>query len=378
VPPSPDRPEPESFDLPRHRSVAGPLGVVVGVLVLALVAGALYWTRVPIVGRTVRRDTSVSLRTEQPPRIITVPALTGIQLEEARQRLADVGLLPGTLARADAGDTPAGTVLRQAPPSGTALREGATVDLWLAQHPILSVPSLVGLTEARALIVARGAGLSVEFLSEITDRVPPQAVIRQSPPAGDAISAGSKIVAVINGAPAGVATAATTPSSPTLFVTLAGSLPFPVLFPGRLPPGLVLEQSSDNPRLVRDPRGRTGVEVRYVDPSRPTVRLSLFEGDWFDPALESAIAVEVRGGRGSLAQYPDTILLTWTERGTAYGVSANGLGRPDVLSFAEALQYVGDLSGVDGEGTGPAVGEHVQSGVQAGSVSSPLDGSTTP
>jgi hypothetical protein len=83
--------------------------------------------------------------------------------------------------------------------------------------------------------------------------------------------------------------------------------------------------------------GAQGFEVAYTDPARPDVRLSLLEGDWFDPGLDRSTTVDVRGYAATLGAAADATVLVWSENGTMYAISAVGLQEQELLSVARGL-----------------------------------------
>lgn len=303
----------------------------------------------PDPGATARRGSLVTLTVRRPVASVTVPDLTGLSLEQARAGLASVGLRLGSIERGQGVGTAAGAVTRQSAPPGSAADQGATVDVWVTDQDAPRVPSLVGMTREQASAAASNAGLALEVSEEPAEGLPPGRVIRQSPTPGAALS-GGRVAIVISAAVEPQTSSAAPPAR--VYTALAGGASFPVLYPATLPSGLQLDAGGTNPRMVNDPAGASGFELRYLDPARPAVHLSLLEGSWFDPAIDSPTTATVRGRTGSLGTYPGGLLLTWEESGTAYAVSAVGLTRDELLAFASALT-VAQAGGQSGEVTLP-------------------------
>jgi len=148
------------------------------VLAVALVAGAAYgvWTYVI-------------------PHSHPIPTVVGGSVEDASNRLADLGFQV-QLARGDYSmDVPKGSVLAVDPPAGTQLKEGETVTLVPSfGPPLVPVPSVGGESEATAKRAIVGAGFGVgHVFRTYSDTVPEGDVISQDPaeakaPKGSAIA----------------------------------------------------------------------------------------------------------------------------------------------------------------------------------------------
>lgn len=308
---------------------------------------ALVVTQEPAPGAEMRSGDVVWVELAEPPTSVIVPDTTGLTSEEARALLESLGLRPGALREDLDSAAPPGVVTRQEPTAGMELPAGASVSLWVAGAPSVLLPDLSGLTRQEAEATAAAAGLTIRFLAEITDEVLPGLVFKQSPRAGARVAPSSQIVAVVNGGSPG--STATVPGGtgagageapPAVFVALARSYPFPILYPTQLPPDLELRPTPDNPGHRTGAAGAQGFEVAYTAAGDPLRTLSLLEGDWFDPGLEGATTVDVRGLAANLVVEGDVVILDWSEHGTSYALSANRIPASDVLAVATALRAV--------------------------------------
>jgi eukaryotic-like serine/threonine-protein kinase len=84
----------------------------------------------PGVGRSA--GTSIELVVSSGKADVTVPSMVGLTLVEARARLAEIGLLVGSVSRRPAPGRPEGTILEQRPTAGTRSGRGTRVDLIVA------------------------------------------------------------------------------------------------------------------------------------------------------------------------------------------------------------------------------------------------------
>jgi beta-lactam-binding protein with PASTA domain len=104
---------------------------------------------------------------------IEVPALTGLSIDEARDRVARRGLTVGSVTARANDRMPANTVLSQDPAAGTRQASGTPISVVVAeaprieQPPQIPVPELIGLAERDAADVLMRARLK---LGQITRR----------------------------------------------------------------------------------------------------------------------------------------------------------------------------------------------------------------
>jgi eukaryotic-like serine/threonine-protein kinase len=89
----------------------------------------------PTAGAALRPGTGVTLVISRGAPTISVPDLSGLTVEEARDSLEAVGLALGTLGRQTTSAQAEGTVYRSTPPPGTLTAPLTPVDLVLARRP---------------------------------------------------------------------------------------------------------------------------------------------------------------------------------------------------------------------------------------------------
>jgi hypothetical protein len=214
------------------------------------------------------------------------------------------------------------------------------VAIWIGTAGVL-VPEFRGLSEQAARDLAARTELFLRLLEEESDEAPPGTVLSQSPAPGATLPAGSKVAAVL----ARSATGEGRGEPPAPFRNLAAFVTFTVLYPAA-PSPLELLPATDNPASRTNGAGEPGFEAVYHDPARPQVRLSLLEGNWFDPGLDSASTVALRGKEGILGSSGEDLALVWEEAGVQYGILARGLTAQELVSFATGLLPV-PASGTD-------------------------------
>ena len=124
-----------------------------------------------------------------------LPDLAGQSERDASLLLGNHGISVSIRELED--DTvPKGNVLQTIPKAGTMLREGDQVILQISKgtaHPTLSVPSLLGLTEAQANTLLRTKGFSVGSVSYQNSPRPAGIVVAQTPSASSEAHEGTAI-----------------------------------------------------------------------------------------------------------------------------------------------------------------------------------------
>ena len=127
-----------------------------------------------------------------------VPAVVGLTLEAARQKLSERGLELSSTE--EESDRPAGEVTGQSPDAGTTVEPGSTVELTVSSGgpETVSLPNLVGQLRSDAVQTVRGLGL-VPIVVEQETTIAPQdgRVIDQNPPGGDSVAPGSSVTLTI-------------------------------------------------------------------------------------------------------------------------------------------------------------------------------------
>ena len=128
------------------------------------------------------------------------PNVVGLAQAAAQTALTSVGLLVGTVTPAHSDNVAAGLVVSQSPAAATDVAYGTTVHLTVSLGPpMVTVPSVVGLTQNQAQTALAATGLSLGSVStENSDTVAAGLVIRQAPTAGSAASSGSAVSVVLS------------------------------------------------------------------------------------------------------------------------------------------------------------------------------------
>jgi len=150
----------------------------------------------------VRRGIRVSIVVSKGAGSEAVPDVVGLSREAALRKLVAAGFKPAS-SEAASTKVAAGTVIATEPAGGMGERPGSAVTVLVSDGPPkVTVPELVGLSEAEARVSLDAEGLSV---GAVTRREAPSAavgaVLSQLPAAGASVHAGAAVALVVAKAP---------------------------------------------------------------------------------------------------------------------------------------------------------------------------------
>jgi RHS repeat-associated protein len=158
----------------------------------------------PLAGTLAPQGSAVDLVVSAGPALLTVPDVVGQPQANAQAAIVGAGFLVGTIATASSDNVPAGSVISQSLPGGSAQPEGSAIDLVVSTGPPrVAVPDVVGLAQANAGAAIAAAGLAVGTITPASsDTVPAGDVISQSPAGGAAVLPGSTVDLFVSTGPA--------------------------------------------------------------------------------------------------------------------------------------------------------------------------------
>ena len=178
----------------------------------------------PTAGTSVANGSAVNLVVSTGPATVSVPNVDGLTQAAAATAITSAELVVGTVTQQSSATVPAGRVISQDPTAGTSVTAGSAVDLVVSTGPAtVSVPDVVGLTQAAAATAIANAELAVGTVTQqSSETVPAGRVISQDPTAGTSVAAGSAVALVVStGSPVivpdvvGLTQAAAAQQSPT-------------------------------------------------------------------------------------------------------------------------------------------------------------------
>lgn len=137
-----------------------------------------------------------------PPPSVTVPNVVGMTQAAAATAITSAGLTVGTVTTQSSSTVASGNVTSQNPASGTSATSGSAVNLVVSSGPPVSVPNLVGLTQAAATTSITSAGLTLGTVTmQSSSTVASGVVISQNPPSGTSVASGSAVNIVVSSGP---------------------------------------------------------------------------------------------------------------------------------------------------------------------------------
>jgi beta-lactam-binding protein with PASTA domain len=145
---------------------------------------------------------SIGVAVDEGPDLVTVPDVTGGSVDKADAILKKAGLRRGGTSEVPVPPEKVGLVVGQSPGAGARLPPDTAVALIIGKPAEddnkITVPDVRGKLRGDAMALLQEAGLTIGDLSEKpTDRVPPDAVLDQSPPPGSSAAAGDEVSLVI-------------------------------------------------------------------------------------------------------------------------------------------------------------------------------------
>ena len=167
------------------------LGVLIGVIVVAALAGAGYLLAQGLLGNNDDSTTPVP-----------VPNVIGFTQDRAEDEITAANLQPAVQTRVSDTVKP-GRVVEQDPVADTPLAPGSTVTIYVAKEPTaVSVPDVTLMTVDDAATELTAVGLELGATTPAaSDTVPVDQIISQDPPAGDEVPKGSSVDVVVSTGP---------------------------------------------------------------------------------------------------------------------------------------------------------------------------------
>ena len=117
----------------------------------------------PAAGATAEKGSAVTLTVSTGPAEVAVPSLLGLTEQEAKDKLASVGLELGTILPGTSATAPAGKVIQSTPEVGTYAASGSTVDLIISNGKV-DVPDVTSMAITTAKTTLQGVGIGLKVL----------------------------------------------------------------------------------------------------------------------------------------------------------------------------------------------------------------------
>ena len=150
----------------------------------------------PAAGDGIQRGQSVNVTVSSGLEQISVPSLVALSSSDAaRQALNDAGLNLGLVVEQPS-TQPAGYVLAQDPSAGAQVDAGSAVNITVSSGQV-SVPNVVGATEAQARSDLAQAGFDTQVIMLADPIAVVGTVLAQSPQAGQSLARGSTVTITV-------------------------------------------------------------------------------------------------------------------------------------------------------------------------------------
>ncbi|WP_159480447.1 Stk1 family PASTA domain-containing Ser/Thr kinase [Streptomyces caniferus] len=156
----------------------------------------------PANGKRIRGTGTVTVTISRGPEIVDVPDLSGTPVADAKRKLRDRGLVPGTVTREFSDEVAKGSVIRTDPDAGSKRRPDTAVGLTVSRGSAVEVPGVLGNDRADAAATLRAAGFQVRFADQpVFSTQDKGTVARQTPAEGGRLGKGDPVTLTLSKGP---------------------------------------------------------------------------------------------------------------------------------------------------------------------------------
>ena len=194
APPLPPREPPPTRGGNPNRKRLWILLLVLGVVLLAGVAGVYAFTR----GDSAGGGGATTASTATTSALVEIPDLVGQTQADATATLEQLGLVV-LITQQSSADVPEGEVIAMRPNPGGEVPTGTTIELQISAGPnLVTVPDVQGADGGDAIAQIEVLGLLVSTVEDSSDSVAVGHVISQAPSGGVGVKAGSTVTLTIS------------------------------------------------------------------------------------------------------------------------------------------------------------------------------------
>jgi serine/threonine-protein kinase len=155
----------------------------------------------PSAGNWLRRGSKINLVINGPQKVL-VPNVIGKPQADALAALQVSGLTIGAITQSFDATAVVGTVMSQTPTAGVEVPKATSVAFTVSKGPqSVSVPSVIGQTEAAATDALTKAGFKASSVRQSSDTVPTGQVISQAPTSGTPAKVGDSVTITVSQGP---------------------------------------------------------------------------------------------------------------------------------------------------------------------------------
>lgn len=152
----------------------------------------------PSPGTKVKKETTVTVTVSAGPRILPVPSVLGVPVEEAQKTLFDAGFQAQTV-EVFSDDVEKGLVISQSVAADQTAAEGTAVSLAVSKgQDLVEVPAVAGLPVADGKEILAKADFRLEILHTYSDTMDRDAIVSCDPAAGEMVKRGSVVAVTVS------------------------------------------------------------------------------------------------------------------------------------------------------------------------------------
>lgn len=155
----------------------------------------------PSVGKKVKKGSIVKGTVSSGKKTVTVPDLTGMTQDQAREYLTQVGLQVGNVQTSDDPSQSAGKILSSSPAAGETLNKGESVSITVASGKVALPDTIVGYEQASVVAALQALTLDVSIVEEYSDTLAAGGVLSSSPSSGSIVPQGSTVHLTVSKGP---------------------------------------------------------------------------------------------------------------------------------------------------------------------------------
>lgn len=154
----------------------------------------------PMGGRTLSKGSTVTITISKGAEIVSVPKITGMTEEDAREALKDAGLAVGNVTEESSDSVAEGKVISQGTASGNRVATGTKISFVVSTgEDLVEVPSIKGLSKSKAIAALTAKGLNAGSVTEeYSSSVKEGYVISQGTASGKKVASGTSISFVVS------------------------------------------------------------------------------------------------------------------------------------------------------------------------------------
>jgi beta-lactam-binding protein with PASTA domain len=135
--------------------------------------------------------------------VVEVPVVTGIPMEEAREKFFAAGLLTEVRSRDFDNTTPEDAIVAQMPEAGARVKKGRRISVVVSKGKEFAViPDIISMTERQARMELKNRGFIIgEVKKAFHNKQPPETVSEVFPKCGTTISRGMNVDFIVSKGP---------------------------------------------------------------------------------------------------------------------------------------------------------------------------------